>query len=277
MCLQIHQCQIGHGTPGFHGAAGHVGGEDDIVQSPQLWHHPGLVDVDIQARTGDGFGFEGLDQGGLIDHRTTGHVDQETFGAQGGQHLGIDQSTRAIAPRGDGHQKIHLSRQGLGTGVIGEWQIGAFVARCVGNAHVKSGCAFGNRLPNSANAHQTQSSTRQLASQWKGPVHPITSAHKLMCLRNATRHRQHQTQCQISHIVIENPGRVADADAALLDGGDVDAVITHAKNRDHFHSRKQAEQFFVNFGLAPTHDGPNPAQGPWVGDVLMVVDLEMVL
>ena len=155
--------------------------------------------------------------------------------------------------------------------------IGAFMARCVCNAHVKSGCAFGNRLANAPNAHQAQSGTCQLASQGKGPVDPIASAHKLVRLWNAACHRQHEAQRQIRHIVVENTRRMGDADAALLDGGDVDAVITHPKNGNHFHGRKQAEQFFVNFGLATTNDGPNPAQGPWIGDVLMVVNLEMVL
>ena len=151
------------------------------------------------------------------------------------------------------------------------------MARRVCNAHVKSGCAFGNRLSNAPNAHQTQSGTGQLASQGKGSVHPITSAHKLVCLWNAACHRQHETQRQVRHIVVQNPRRMGHADAALLDGGDVYTVVTHPKNRNHFHTRKQAEQFFINFGLSPTHDGPNPAQGTRIGDVLMVVDLEMVL
>jgi hypothetical protein len=151
------------------------------------------------------------------------------------------------------------------------------MARRVSNAHVKGGSAFGNRLPNAPNAHQAQPGASQLASQGKRPIDPITSAHKLVRLGDAARHRQHQTQRQICHIVVENPGRMGHADAALLDGGNVYTVITHPEDRDHFHGRKQTEQFFVNFGLPPTNDGPNPAQGPRVGDVLMVMDLKVVL
>ena len=53
----------------------------------------------------------------------------------------------------------------------------------------------------------------------------------MVCLRDVSAQRQHQTQCQVCHVIGQHAGRVRHHDTTPDCGLNINAVIAHTKNR----------------------------------------------
>ena len=239
MRVQIRQGQGGHGLAGLHRGAGHMRCQHHVLQITQLCRHTRFVGIHIQGRTGNHFLLQSVNQGGLIDHRATRHIDQKALVTQSLQHLGVDQVAGGRTAWGDGHQKIYIRCQFFGRRVVGVGQGRHRMTGGVGDGHVKSRRTFGDGLANATNAHQAQPSATHFGLQGERSVDPIAVANKLISLRNASRNREHQAQSQIGDVVVEHPRCVADLDATLHGANNIHAVVAHAANRNEFQGGKQ--------------------------------------
>ena len=157
---------------------------------------------------------------------------------------------RARTARRDGHQKINLRGQRCCIGVVLEAGLGLFGARGVSDGHVKGGGAPRNGLADAAQADDAHARARHLAAQRHGALRPAALPHMLVGLRHQAGHRQDQRHGQVGHVIGQHAGGVRHRHT-LADGGrHVNAVITHAKHRQHLELRQLRDQTAGNNRLA---------------------------
>jgi hypothetical protein len=84
--------------------------QDHVVHLDQLLRHCRLVGEHVESGREDLFLLQRLDQRRLVHDRAARHVDQNAFGAERLEHLGVDQVAGRGTPRRDDEQHVGGAR-----------------------------------------------------------------------------------------------------------------------------------------------------------------------
>ena len=229
-----------------------MGLEGHAVRLAQRQGNAGLVDENVQARTGNAAGGERLCQIGLVDQTAARDIDQEAAWTERFEHRRIDDAFGLVRRRTQ-HQrigvtrKLHQVRHEPVRDVVHGAQVGIADRAAEGRSPSRDSAAHPPH-PDDANAHAAESAGERDGAGLRVKF-PLPVTHEAIAGTQVAARSDQQADGQIGHVFGQCPQGCGDGQAAAAAVREIDCVGADAVDGHHLEAGQLLQHRPRNAGV----------------------------